>query len=246
MTGQPMQTYFFDPIGILKSAFTEKFGIPRQSMMVTAAKGILKLNPNPEFEIALKHLEKFSHVWIIYVFHQHMEKGWRPTIRPPRIDAPRKVGVFASRSPHRPNPIGMSAVILERIDFEAKGGIEIHLSGVDIMDGTPVLDIKPYLPFADSLPQANGGWAQAEITQYKVDFSPECEHQIAALKDYPDFKNLVTQLLEWDPRPTSQRRAMPIQEPENEGMIFAFRILNQDVKWQIREKNIFVIELVSV
>lgn len=238
--------YLFEPIGTLKSAFTEKFGIPRQSMMVTAARGVLKLNENAEFHLALKHLEKFSHIWIIYVFHQHMEKGWRPTIRPPRLDAPRKVGVFASRSPHRPNPIGMSAVILDHIDLEAKGGIEIHLSGVDIMDGTPVLDIKPYLPFADSLPQANGGWAQAEITRYSVDFSSDSEAQIANIKEYPDFKILVTQMLEWDPRPTSQRRAMPITAPENEGMIFAFRILNQDVKWQIRAGGIFVLELVSV
>lgn len=241
-----MNPYSFEPIGFMKTAFTEKFGIPRQSMMVTAAQGILKLNPNPDFHLALKHLEKFSHIWIVYVFHQHMEKGWRPTIRPPRIDAPRKVGVFASRSPHRPNPIGMSAVILDRIDLEARGGIEIHLSGVDIMNGTPVLDIKPYLPFADSLPEANGGWAQAEITKYNVSFSLECLRLISLLTEYPGFKMLVTQMLEWDPRPTSQRRAMPIDAEENEGMIFAFRILNQDVKWQIRAKEIFVIELISV
>lgn len=241
-----MSPYVFEPIGFIKSAFTEKFGIPRQSMMVTAARGILKLNLNPDFYLALKHLEKFSHVWIVYVFHQHMEKGWRPTIRPPRLDAPRKVGVFASRSPHRPNPIGMSAVILDRIDFEAKGGIEIHLSGIDIMDGTPVLDIKPYLPFADSLPHANGGWADAEITKYSVSFSPACDRQIAQLTEQPNFKSLVTQMLQWDPRPTSQRRAMPIDEPESQGMIFAFRILDQDVKWQIQSKGIYVIELVAV
>lgn len=231
----------YPPIGYIKTCFHEKFGVPRQSMMINEARGVLKLNADPSFRVALNHLEEFSHVWIIFVFHTHMEKGWRPTIRPPRLDAPRRVGVFASRSPHRPNPIGMSVVKLEKIDLDAPGGIEMHLSGVDFLDGTPVLDIKPYLPYADSFPEASSGWASTEIPKYKVDFSPE---SLKTIEEYskrsPGFKNLVAGILEWDPRPTSQRRAMPIENDETQGMVFGVRIVDFDVHWEIRNKNIFV------
>jgi tRNA-Thr(GGU) m(6)t(6)A37 methyltransferase TsaA len=246
MVSLAMTQDHYPPIGFIKTPFTEKFGVPRQSLMISEARGILKLNPDPMYRVALNHLEQFSHVWIVFVFHTHMEKGWRPTIRPPRLDAPRRVGVFSSRSPHRPNPIGLSAVKLDKIDLDAPGGIELHLSGVDFLDGTPVLDIKPYLPFADSIPDANSGWAGSEIPRYTVEFSTE---SLAVIEKYsrerrPGFKELVEQILEWDPRPTSQRRAMPIESDKTQGMEFAVRILDFDIKWQIRERGIFVQRLV--
>lgn len=236
------------PIGFIKTCFTEKFGVPRQSLMIQEATGVLKLNPDPKFRDALNHLEGFSHVWILFQFHQHANKEWTPTIQPPRVGAPRKVGVFASRSPHRPNGIGMSAVKLEKIDLDAPGGIEIHLSGVDILDGTPVLDIKPYLPFADSIPEATAGWATGEIPRYSVEFSPESS---AAIDEYskschPRLKELVTEMLEWDPRPLSQRQSTPIEDPANEGKRFAFRIFNFDVQWEVRKFGIFVIQIVGM
>jgi len=243
-----MINHEYPPIGVMRTFFTEKFGIPRQSLMMSEAKGVLKLNPNPDFRTALNHLEKFTHIWVIFVFHQNTEKGWRPTIRPPRLDAPRRVGVFASRSPHRPNPIGISAVALERIDLEAPGGIEIHLNGVDIMDGSPVLDIKPYLPFADCLPHAGGGWAEGDIPRYAVIFSEKSLIDLARFTsaDYPKLQTLIEQMLEWDPRPTSQRRAIPMEAPNSEGGIFYFRILAFDVKWQIKEQGIYVLEILKV
>lgn len=236
------------PIGLIKTCFTEKFGVPRQSLMIQQATGVLKLNPDPKYRDALNHLEGFSHVWIIFQFHQHANKEWTPTIQPPRVGAPRRVGVFASRSPHRPNGIGMSAVKLEKIDLDAPGGIEIHLSGVDILDGTPVLDIKPYLPFADSIPEATAGWATGEIPRYSVEFSPESS---AAIDEYsktchPRLKELVTEMLEWDPRPLSQRQSMPIEDPANEGKRFAFRIFNFDVQWEVRKAGIFVREILGI
>jgi tRNA-Thr(GGU) m(6)t(6)A37 methyltransferase TsaA len=237
----------YPPIGFIKTCFYEKFGVPRQSMMISEARGVLKLNADPSYRVALNHLEEFSHVWILFVFHTHMEKGWRPTIRPPRLDAPRRVGVFASRSPHRPNPIGMSVVKLDRIDLDAPGGIELHLSGVDFLDGTPVLDIKPYLPYADSFPEATPGWAKTEIPKYTVEFSPE---SLKVIDEYskrsPGFKNLVSGILEWDPRPTSQRRAMPIEAAENQGKVFAVRIVDFDVHWEIREQSIYVLKLIAL
>ena len=221
-------------IGFLKTRFKEKFGVPRQSLMMREARGVLKLKPDPSYAQALLHLEKFSHLWLVFVFHQDMDKPWRPTIRPPRLDAPRKVGLFASRSPHRPNPIGISAVKLESIDLQAPGGIEIHVSGVDLLDGTPILDIKPYLPYADSIVEANAGWAGSEIPKYAVHFSEECEATLQSLKptpQVPDWRELITQTLEWDPRPTSQRRAMPIESGEFNGMRFGLSICEAEVKW---------------
>lgn len=237
----------YPPIGFVRTCFTQKFGVPRQALMVSEARGVLKLNPVPSFRVALNHLESFSHVWLIYVFHQHLEKSWRPTIRPPRVDAPRRVGVFASRSPHRPNPIGMSAVRLERVDLNAPGGIEIHLGGVDLMDGTPVLDIKPYLTYSDSLPEANDGWAKGQIPKYAVSFSPRSLEKLARESSarHPQLQRLIAEMLEWDPRPTSQRRAMRIEAPESEGLKFGFRILDLDVQWEIRDRAIYVVDLVE-
>lgn len=235
------------PIGIIKTCFSEKFGVPRQSMMIQEATGILKLNPDPDYLTALQHLDGFSHVWVIFTFHQHMDAGWRPTIRPPRIPAPRKVGVFASRSPHRPNPIGMSAVKLEKIDRSASDGIEIHLRGLDLLDGTPVLDIKPYLPFADSIPDATSGWAVGEIPRYNVEFSPESLSAIDVLSEdrHPRLKELIQEMLEWDPRPTSQRRAMPVESPDADGKGFGFRLFDFDVQWEIRSRGIYVREIIT-
>ncbi len=232
-------------IGILHTPFREKFGVPRQSMMMSEARGVLKLRPDPSFRVALNHLDEFSHVWLIFVFDRVAENDWRPTIRPPRVDAPRRVGVFASRSPHRPNPIGISAVKLDRIDLDAEGGIEIRLSGVDLLDGTPILDIKPYLPYADIISDATAGWAEGEIPKYVVTFSDAARAFLAELEQHrparqgdtvdefrsaADWQRLITQTLEWDPRPTSQRRAMPIGKPESERLAFGLRIQDIEVK----------------
>ena len=241
-------------IGVIRTPFREKFGVPRQSMMMSEARGVLKLNPDPAYRVALQHLDEFTHLWVVFVFHQVAEDDWRPTIRPPRVDAPRKVGVFASRSPHRPNPIGISAVKLERIDLEAPGGIEIHLSGVDLLDGTPVLDIKPYLPYADIIPEAASGWAGSEIPRFEVRFSEsalaffegrerfELDPNLAG-RTSEDLRRLIVQTLEWDPRPPSQRRAMPIASESSEGLAFGFRILDIEVKWEIRQGAILVTAL---
>ena len=232
----------YAPIGILKTCFPEKFGVPRQSMMVTEARGIIKLNSDPAYRAAVDQLERFSHIWIIFVFHKIGERAWRPMIKSPRIEAS-KVGVFASRSPHRPNPIGMSAVKLERIDLEAQGGIEIHVSGVDILDGTPVLDIKPYLPYADIIPEANSGWADREIERYSVEFSSE---SLAAIEssNHAGLKELLLQMIALDPRPTAQRDSLPIDAEKTKGMNFGFRVLDLEVEWEFRGGGIFVLDIV--
>ena len=149
----------YSSIGVIRSAFPEKFGIPRQPGLVPESRATVEMENNPEFRTALQALEKFSHCWIIFAFHDVDAGHWNPTVRPPRLGGAKRVGLFASRSPHRPNPIGISAVRIDRVEADARGGPKLHVSGADFLDGTPVLDIKPYIKYADSIPRASDGWA---------------------------------------------------------------------------------------
>jgi tRNA-Thr(GGU) m(6)t(6)A37 methyltransferase TsaA len=239
------EVFEFRAIGVMRTCFREKFGVPRQSMMMTEARGVVKLNPDPTYREAVRHLEEFSHLWILFVFDRAGTRAWRPFIEPPRVGAPSDVGVFASRSPHRPNPIGMSVVPIERIDLTPKDGVEIHVTGVDILDGTPVLDIKPYLPFADRVENASDGWVVGEIARYAVAFSAESLETLAALSEtsYPRLRELITQMLESDPRPTSQRKTTPIGQTASEGAFFAFRVQDLDVRWRIQDGGVYVVSI---
>lgn len=243
------QAYHFDPIGIFHTCFKEKFGIPRQPGLVTGAEGVIKLGADPLMRTALRELESFSHLWVIFVFHDQglgSERTWKPSIRPPRLGGARKVGVLASRSPHRPNPIGLSAVKLERIDFEALGGIEIHVTGVDVLDGTPVLDIKPYLPYADAIADANAGWATEPIARTEVEFTSQAHAAIAGREErYPRLKPMIVEMLSLDPRPAFQKRRMPPQSVEAQGARFGFRLFEYDVKWEIRGGRFVVLDVVD-
>jgi len=238
-------TYNFSPIGFIRSAFKEKFGVPRQSLMMSRSVGILKLNPDPKYRLAVADLENFSHLWVIFIFHFHFDDSWKPSITPPRVDGPKKVGVFASRSPYRPNPIGMSALKIDRIDLEAPGGIEIHLSGLDLLDGTPVLDIKPYLPYADRIDDANSGWVPTETRKYPVSFSEVSLEKIHTLtnKENPNLQEFLVQVLELDPRPTSLRRHYPIELPNTKRRMFGFRMMNFEIKFETHEGRIHVLDI---
>lgn len=231
-------------IGVLSTPFKEKFGVPRQSLMMSEAKGILKLKPHLGFRDALRNLEQFSHIWLVFIFHKSLNRPWHPLIETPRVDAA-PMGVFATRSPHRPSPLGLSAVKLELIDYDAPGGIEIHVSGLDILDETPVVDIKPYLPYADCIPEANSGWIKSEIDRHPVSFSPESLEvlQLESLRRGDHLQALIRQMLELDPRPTSQRRTAPISAASAEGMKFAFRVMDLDVHWEIRQGGLYVFDI---
>lgn len=155
------------------------------------------------------------------------------------------MGVLASRSPHRPNPIGISVLKIEKVNTQAIGGVEIHLSGLDLLDGTPVLDIKPYLPFADAFPDAKAGWASAETTRYPVSYSEEALNRMESATSikYPRLKELLHQMLELDPRATALRKLFPIDSLSNEGRKFGFRFLDFDVRWKIKNKGVYLIDL---
>lgn len=184
-------------IARVHSDFPTKFGIPRQSGLVKALKAELVFEPEYRSPEALCGLEGFSHIWLVWLFSEAVREGWSPTVRPPRLGGNTRMGVFATRSPFRPNPIGLSAVRLDGIRQDTKLGPVLLLSGADLMDGTPILDIKPYLPFADCCAQATGGFAeQGTDAQLKVDFPAPLLEQAPE-----DHRQALLGLLAQDPRP---------------------------------------------
>jgi len=225
-----MSRFSFEPIGLVRSPFTDKFGIPRQPRLVEAAEARLELLPPYDREEAFVGLDGFSHVWLIFVFHEDcLEAGWRPMVRPPRLGGRGKVGVFASRAPYRPNPIGISAVAQHGLARDG-GGLALRLGGVDLLDGTPVLDIKPYVPYADRIDDARGGFAAAPpARRWPILFSTAAETAIGTLD--PDgtlrLRALIEQIIEQDPRPGYLDR---YPQRRRHGL----RLYDVDVAWEIR------------
>lgn len=200
-----MQSFSFEAIGVVHSPFREKFGIPRQPGLVTSATTTLELLPPYNRLEAVKGLEGFSHIWISFVFHGVKRQEWKPTVRPPRLGGNERVGVFASRSTHRPNPIGLSVVELTGID-SSDGRVVLSLKGADLLDGTPVLDIKPYIPYVDAIADARSGFADtAPLPSLRVAFSAQAEQQCLGLAvKYPELRQLICEVLALDPRPAYQ------------------------------------------
>ncbi|MCP4116384.1 MAG: tRNA (N6-threonylcarbamoyladenosine(37)-N6)-methyltransferase TrmO [Desulfobacteraceae bacterium] len=233
----------FEPIGILHTCYKEKFGIPRQPNLVADAPARLVFTPEFAREEAVRGLEEFSHVWLIFLFHETRAKNgsWSPMVRPPRLGGNKKVGVFATRSPFRPNPMGMSAVRLESVEICDKGPV-LHLSGVDILDQTPILDIKPYLPYSDIIPDARNGFAPAPPrTGLEVQFSEPAMARIREKeKTIPNLLSIITGILENDPRPAY--RSGRKSDPES-GRISGIRLFDFDLKWTVEKDVIRVLDL---
>jgi tRNA-Thr(GGU) m(6)t(6)A37 methyltransferase TsaA len=211
-------------IGYVNSCFTEKFGTPRQSGLVPSAEARLRLVEPFNRREMVRGLEDFSHIWIHFLFHQTADDGWKTTVRPPRLGGNERIGVWATRSPHRPNFMGLSVVKLEGIDFS--DGVELVITGVDILDGTPVLDIKPYLPSSDSIEKATEGWAVREFVSLEVVFLPLALQfcvEYEAETGVP-LQQLINEILREDPRPASQR-----EKKDTYGM----RLYDVNVRWQV-------------
>lgn len=237
-------TFTFTPIGIIHSPFKEKFGAPRQPGIAPAAHATLELLPPYDRDEALDGLAGFSHVWLVFVFHATADQGWHPTVRPPRLGGNARVGVFASRSTFRPNPIGLSAVELAGFGRE-DGKLVLHLRGADLIDGTPVLDIKPYVPYADSLPHARGGFADtAPAARLAVRFTAEAEAQLAAREaqyphPHPHVRELIVQVLAVDPRPA-------YRDDASAARVYGMRLLDFDLRWRMEGDSAVVLELQTV
>ena len=219
------------PIAITRSCFADKFGVPRQPGLTRHAHADLLIQTPFDREDAFRGLESASHLWLTFQFHQAVRADWRPVVRPPRLGGNRKIGVFASRSPFRPNSLGLS-VVRNRGLVRKQGKLVLQISDHDLIEGTPILDIKPYLPFADSISGAHLGWAEdAPVERLPVVFLPEAQQQLAELCDedsptqslentsksfsenslknspqkYPDFAALIEDVVSYDPRPSFRR-----------------------------------------
>lgn len=187
-------------IATIRTGFASKFGIPRQSGLVESLKGTIVFNPEYRDPSALRGLEGFSHIWIIWEFSEAVREKWSPTVRPPRLGGNTRIGVFATRSPFRPNPIGLSCVRLDSIQWSSPDGPLLHISGIDMLDGTPVYDIKPYIPYTDCQTDATGGFTDA------VPFSRltvEIPAHLTA-KTNPQTLSALRGILAEDPRPHYQ------------------------------------------
>lgn len=226
----------FSAIGYVQSPFKDRYAVPRQHGFAQSVKGVIKLNSDPNLKLALSGLEEFSHIWVLFVFHAHGGKSWKHTVRPPRFNGERKMGLFATRSPHRPNPIGISTMRLEKIDLKAKSGPELHVSGIDLIDETPVLDIKPYISTADSIPDARLGWADEPLKRVPVTFEKDVEKSID-----PDLRDMLIGIIELDPRSSNQKIRAPLDDPEQSGREYGFTLKNAEVTYQIRNGGFHVL-----
>lgn len=198
--------YVIEAIGLVHSCYTEKFGIPRQPGLVKSAKGSIEMLPPCDREEMFKELDQFSHIWLQFQFHQSIKDGWRPTVRPPWLGGQTRVGLFASRSPHRPNGLGMSVVRYHGLRKE-KNKLYLDISGMDLLEGTPVFDIKPYVPYSDKVAEATSGFVKFAEKAITVCFSFEAEEQCLQYTKETgrDLKMLIEEILLQDPRPASQR-----------------------------------------
>lgn len=234
--------YNFKVIAKIKSDFPDKFGIPRQSGLLKNLRSAIRFEKPFRAADALRGLEGFSHLWILWIFSENVrldengENHWSPTVRPPRLGGNKRLGVFATRSSFRPNPLAMSCVKIEEIRLNVVdgdyNGPEIIVSGADLMDGTPIVDVKPYLPYADSIPDALGGFAEAVRKRHvDVDFPEALAARIG------DKLETLTEILAQDPRPAYQN------DPDR---IYGFKFADFDVKFKVQEDLLTVIDLVRL
>ena len=214
------QEFTMRPIARIHSDFSTKFGVPRQSGLVDALESTIVFEPEFQNEDALRGLEGFSHIWLVWVFDQAVRKDWSPTVRPPRLGGNTRMGVFATRSPFRPNPIALSCVKLAGMERTADRGTVLRVLGADLMDGTPILDIKPYVPYADSHPEALGGFAAVPAGEtLKVVIPPELLEKVPE-----DRREALRGVLAQDPRPHYQ------DDPER---ICGFGFAGMEVKFAV-------------
>lgn len=227
------QSYELQVIARVRTPFGEKFGIPRQAGIIPELSGEVVFEADYRSPEALRGIEGFSHLWLLWCFSQHAGKGWHPTVRPPRLGGNTRLGVFATRSSYRPNPLGMSLVKLDSVEWETPDGPILRVSGLDLLDGTPLFDIKPYLPYADSRPEARTGFvAESEWEPLTVEFS------LPLLDKVPvDKREMLLQVLAQDPRPAYQ------DDPER---IYGMTFAGQNIRFTVSGGTLRVEEVTVV
>ena len=237
MTGIGDNNVFdFHAVGIVRSPYREKFAVPRQPGLVAAAEAELHLLGDCNRADLVRGLEAFSHLWLVFVFHRVMGQGWKPTVRPPRLGGNRRLGVFATRSPFRPNPIGLSAVELKGIEQRQEQWL-LKLGGIDLVDGTPVLDIKPYVPYADALPDARGGFTDNLAAEtVPVTFSAVSLEQLKRYQAvYPNLKQLIEQVIAQQPQPA--------YHGSDSDRTYGMSLYDLNVRWRVTSEGCVVKEI---
>ena len=225
-----MENVNIQVIARMKSDFATKFGIPRQSGLVQELHSTIIFEPEYRNEDALRGLEGFSHLWIIWQFSEAVRSGWSPTVRPPRLGGNTRLGVFATRSPFRPNNLGLSCVRLLGVEKTAEYGTVIHVAGADLMDGTPIFDIKPYIPYADCQPEATGGF-----TDTAGEYLLEVNFPAPLLEKLPENKREAAKaVLSHDPRPSYQRKP---------GRVYGISFAGHDIRFTVEDDKLTVIEV---
>lgn len=214
-------------VAICRTPYKQKFGIPRQPGLVEA-RGYIELEPHVNHIDAVRGIEQYSHLWLLFCFHENLAQGWKTTVRPPRLGGNEKLGVFATRSTFRPNGIGQSVVKLHSV-FQHKGKVCLEISGMDLVDGTPIFDIKPYVPFSDSITDAIAGIAQKAPHLIPVVFSANASTQIehySKQKNYTDLALLIHGVLGQDPRPAYKKA-------KDDPKLYQVALYDLDVFWQM-------------
>ncbi|EPW7036252.1 tRNA (N6-threonylcarbamoyladenosine(37)-N6)-methyltransferase TrmO [Vibrio parahaemolyticus] len=229
--------YSIEPIGIIETPYKEKFAVPRQPRLVPTAKARVKLLGEANSPEAVRGLEQFSHVWLLFLFDQNLEAGWKPTVRPPRLGGNERIGVFASRSTFRPNGIGMSAVEVKGITKKGDQ-IYIDLGSVDLVDGTPIVDIKPYIPYSDAIPEAIGAYAGEEPEKSNVTFSSQALAMLTKRSDTQYVQSVIEQVLAQDPRPAYKKNKPDTKE-------YAVNLFDLNVKFSVNSNLITVTAIES-
>lgn len=225
-----MNDHIIRPIAHMRSDFPSKFGIPRQSGLVDELRSTIVFTPEFRCADALRGLDGFSHLWIIWQFSQATREAWSPTVRPPRLGGNTRMGVFATRSPFRPNSLGLSCVRLLGIEETADKGTVIHVAGADLMDGTPIYDIKPYIPYADCHPNALGGFTeQARDQRLNVEFPEDLLSQLPE-----DKREAAIGILSNDPRPSYQN------SPDR---IYGLPFAGFDIRFQVKDNTLTVLDI---
>ena len=218
------------PVARVSTCYPDKFGVPRQSGLVPGARARLVFEPPFRHPDAVRGLEGFSHLWLIWQFSEAVRDTWSPTVRPPRLGGNTRMGVFATRSPFRPNNLGLSSVKLEKIEFDQELGPILHISGADLMNGTPIYDIKPYLPYADSHPDAKGGF-----TDHIRDYRLQVEFPEELIKEIPTGqREALLEVLANDPRPRYQNR------PDK---VYGLAYGHKDIHFQVRDDILTVCDV---
>ncbi len=221
-------------IAHIETDFTTKFGVPRQAGLIPELEGRIVFEPEYRNADALRGLEGYSHLWLIWEFHKvRSEEPFKPTVRPPRLGGNKRMGVFATRSPFRPNPIGLSSVEISRIELNTEDGPIIYIKGADLMNGTPILDIKPYLPFTDSHPEARGGFTDQTKEQEPLEVIIPDEI-LSVLSNKLDENKLIAlrQVLSQDPRPHYQ---------EDEDRVYGLNFAGEEIHFRVKGKVLTVV-----